>query len=148
MSSTSDSVCRFPRAMTPARHCRATSSSCVINRGVLFAGSKPFYLAFSAIIAPVVRSKHERGLTVTRSKFLMVEGPLQNQDGVVHVNALRLTPLLVMAQNLVRMIFTRIIVPSRSYLLAPRVFFTSSRSFFRHYALVFYSLSGKLYSSL
>jgi error-prone DNA polymerase len=32
-------------------------------------------------------------LTVTRSKFLMVEGPLQNQDGVVHVKATRLIAL-------------------------------------------------------
>jgi error-prone DNA polymerase len=32
-------------------------------------------------------------LTVTHSKFLMVEGPLQNQDGVVHVKAVRLIAL-------------------------------------------------------
>src|SRR5437868_4044809 len=32
-------------------------------------------------------------LAVTRSKFLLVEGPLQNQDGVIHVKAVRLTPL-------------------------------------------------------
>lgn len=32
-------------------------------------------------------------LTVTRSKFLLVEGPLQNQDGVVHVKAARLLAL-------------------------------------------------------
>ena len=32
-------------------------------------------------------------VTVIRSKFLMVEGPLQNQDGVVHVKATKLTPL-------------------------------------------------------
>jgi error-prone DNA polymerase len=29
-------------------------------------------------------------LLVTRSKFLIVEGPLQNQDGVIHVKASRL----------------------------------------------------------
>jgi len=28
-----------------------------------------------------------------RSKLIMAEGPLQNQDGVVHVKALRLLPL-------------------------------------------------------
>jgi error-prone DNA polymerase len=39
-------------------------------------------------------------LTVTRSKFLLVEGPLQNQDGVVHVKAIRLTPLSDSALNL------------------------------------------------
>ncbi len=36
--------------------------------------------------------EHDR-LTVTRSRFLLVEGPLQNQDGVVHVKAVRLIPL-------------------------------------------------------
>jgi len=36
--------------------------------------------------------EHNR-LTVTRSKFLMVEGPVQNQDGVVHVKATRLISL-------------------------------------------------------
>lgn len=35
----------------------------------------------------------QQKLVVTRSKFLMAEGPLQNQDGVVHVKALRLLPL-------------------------------------------------------
>jgi error-prone DNA polymerase len=29
-------------------------------------------------------------LVVTRSKFILVEGPLQNQDGVIHVKAVRL----------------------------------------------------------
>jgi error-prone DNA polymerase len=32
-------------------------------------------------------------LTVTRSKFLTVEGILQNQDGVIHVKAVRLAEL-------------------------------------------------------
>jgi error-prone DNA polymerase len=32
-------------------------------------------------------------MAVVRSKFLLVEGVLQNQDGVVHVKAKRLTPL-------------------------------------------------------
>ena len=32
-------------------------------------------------------------LVVTRSKFLLVEGPLQNQDNVIHVKAVRLTIL-------------------------------------------------------
>ena len=32
-------------------------------------------------------------LLVTRSKFLLVEGPLQNQDGVIHVKATRLLTL-------------------------------------------------------
>jgi error-prone DNA polymerase len=32
-------------------------------------------------------------LVVTRSRFLLVEGVLQNQDNVIHVKATRLTPL-------------------------------------------------------
>ncbi|ACO34261.1 MULTISPECIES: error-prone DNA polymerase [Acidobacterium] len=32
-------------------------------------------------------------LVVTRSKFLLVEGPLQNQDSVIHIKATRLTSL-------------------------------------------------------
>jgi error-prone DNA polymerase len=30
---------------------------------------------------------------VTRCRFLLIEGPLQNQDGVVHVRARRILPL-------------------------------------------------------
>src|SRR6185369_5758746 len=32
-------------------------------------------------------------LVVTRSKIILAEGPLQNQDGVIHVKASRLLPL-------------------------------------------------------
>jgi hypothetical protein len=32
-------------------------------------------------------------MTVVRSKFLLAEGVLHNQDGVTHVQAKRLTPL-------------------------------------------------------
>jgi error-prone DNA polymerase len=32
-------------------------------------------------------------LLVSRSKFMIVEGPLQNQDGVIHVKAMRLREL-------------------------------------------------------
>ena len=32
-------------------------------------------------------------LVVTRSKFLLVEGKLQNQDNVIHIKAARLTEL-------------------------------------------------------
>ena len=32
-------------------------------------------------------------IVVTRSRFLMIEGPLQNQDGVIHVKAQFITPL-------------------------------------------------------
>jgi error-prone DNA polymerase len=32
-------------------------------------------------------------IAVTRSRFLFIEGPLQNQDGVIHVKASRIEPL-------------------------------------------------------
>jgi error-prone DNA polymerase len=32
-------------------------------------------------------------ITVTRSRYLCIEGPLQNQDGVIHVKAQRITPV-------------------------------------------------------
>jgi hypothetical protein len=31
---------------------------------------------------------------VTRSRFLLIEGKLQNQEGVIHVKAERIKPLL------------------------------------------------------
>ncbi|HZD50860.1 MAG TPA: hypothetical protein VE178_19095, partial [Silvibacterium sp.] len=43
------------------------------------------------IITPDVYDR--QWLLVTRSKFLLVEGSLQNQDDVVHVKAARLTAL-------------------------------------------------------
>jgi len=39
-------------------------------------------------------------LTVVRSKFLLAEGILQNQDGVIHVKATRLTALVDSAMEL------------------------------------------------
>ena len=44
-------------------------------------------------------------LVVTRSRFLRIEGPLQNQDGVIHVKAQRIVPLNV----------TRVEVRSRDF---------------------------------
>jgi error-prone DNA polymerase len=34
-------------------------------------------------------------IVVTRSRFLLIEGPLQNQDGVIHVKANRIEPLAI-----------------------------------------------------
>ena len=34
-------------------------------------------------------------LVVTRSRFLRIEGPVQNQEGVIHVKAQRIAPLEV-----------------------------------------------------
>lgn len=44
-------------------------------------------------------------LVVTRSRFLRIEGPVQNQDGVIHVKAQRIVPLEV----------TRVPVRSRDF---------------------------------
>jgi len=43
------------------------------------------------IVTPQMYEQNQ--VTVTRARFLLVEGPLQNQDNVVHVKAARLTPL-------------------------------------------------------
>jgi error-prone DNA polymerase len=45
----------------------------------------------NVIITPDIYERNR--LVVTRSKFLLVEGPLQNQDGVIHVKARRLLAL-------------------------------------------------------
>jgi error-prone DNA polymerase len=43
------------------------------------------------ILAPDVFEQNR--IIVTRNRFLLIEGPLQNQDGVVHVKAQRIIPL-------------------------------------------------------
>jgi error-prone DNA polymerase len=43
------------------------------------------------IVTPQMYERNQ--VTVTRARFLLVEGPLQNQDNVIHVKAERLTPL-------------------------------------------------------
>jgi error-prone DNA polymerase len=45
----------------------------------------------NVIITP--DSFEQNRVVVTRSRFVCVEGPLQNQDGVIHVKAKRITPL-------------------------------------------------------
>jgi error-prone DNA polymerase len=39
-------------------------------------------------------------IIVTRSRFLRIEGPLQNQDGVIHVKAYRITPLEITSADI------------------------------------------------
>jgi error-prone DNA polymerase len=43
--------------------------------------------------------EHNR-IIVTRSRFLRIEGPLQNQDGVIHVKAHRITPLDIISADI------------------------------------------------
>jgi error-prone DNA polymerase len=45
----------------------------------------------NVIVTPQMYEQNQ--VTVTRARFLFVEGPLQNQDNVIHVKAVRLTPL-------------------------------------------------------
>jgi error-prone DNA polymerase len=45
----------------------------------------------NVIVTPDMYERNQ--VVVTRSRFLLVEGPLQNQDKVVHVKAMKLTPL-------------------------------------------------------
>jgi error-prone DNA polymerase len=45
----------------------------------------------NVILAPDVFEQNR--IVVTRNRFLRIEGPLQNQDGVVHVKAQRIAPL-------------------------------------------------------
>jgi error-prone DNA polymerase len=45
----------------------------------------------NVILTPDVFERHR--MIVTRSRFLHMEGPLQNEDGVIHVRAQRIAPL-------------------------------------------------------
>jgi error-prone DNA polymerase len=45
----------------------------------------------NVIVTPALYERER--LVVTRSKFILAEGPLQNQDGVIHVKASRLLSL-------------------------------------------------------
>ncbi|MBV8629274.1 MAG: error-prone DNA polymerase, partial [Silvibacterium sp.] len=74
------------------------TAGCVIARqrpgtakGFIFLSMEDETGIANVIVTPDLYERER--LTVTRSKFLLVEGPLQNQDEVVHVKATRLTPL-------------------------------------------------------
>jgi error-prone DNA polymerase len=84
------------------RHCRdgvwVRAAGCVIARqrpgtakGFIFISMEDETGIANVIVTPDVYEQNR--LVVTRSKFLVVEGALQNQDGVIHVKATRLTPL-------------------------------------------------------
>jgi error-prone DNA polymerase len=45
----------------------------------------------NVILAPDAFEQNR--VTVTRNRFLLIEGVLQNQDGVIHVKAQQITPL-------------------------------------------------------
>jgi len=74
------------------------TAGCVIARqrpgtakGFIFLSMEDETGIANVIITPDLYARDM--ITVTRSRFLIVEGPLQNQDNVIHVKAVRLTPL-------------------------------------------------------
>ena len=74
------------------------TAGCVIARqrpgtakGFIFISMEDETGIANVIVTPDLYERDR--LVVTRSKFLVVEGPLQNQDNVVHVKAERLTTL-------------------------------------------------------
>jgi error-prone DNA polymerase len=71
------------------------TAGCVIARqrpgtakGFIFISMEDETGIANVIVTPDLYERER--LLVTRSKFLLVEGPLQNQDGVIHVKATRL----------------------------------------------------------
>ena len=77
-------------------HVRA--AGCVIARqrpgtakGFIFISMEDETGIANVIVTPDIYERNR--LTVTRGKFLLVEGALQNQDGVIHVKAARLSQL-------------------------------------------------------
>jgi len=74
------------------------AAGCVIARqrpgtakGFIFLSMEDETGIANVIVTPSLYDQDR--LAVTRSKFLLVEGPLQSQDGVIHIRAQRLTPL-------------------------------------------------------
>lgn len=59
-------------------------------RGFVFLSMEDETGIANVIVTPDLFER--RRLAVTRSKFLVAEGPLQNQDGVIHLKAMQLRP--------------------------------------------------------
>lgn len=73
-------------------------AGCVIARqrpgtamGFIFLSMEDETGIANVIVTPALYDKNR--MIVTRSKFILAEGPLQNQDGVIHVKASRLVAL-------------------------------------------------------
>jgi error-prone DNA polymerase len=74
------------------------AAGCVIARqrpgtakGFVFLSMEDETGIANIIVTPDIYERNQ--VVVTRSRFLLVEGPLQNQDSVIHVKAVRLTAL-------------------------------------------------------
>jgi error-prone DNA polymerase len=81
-----------------ARNSFVRVAGCVIARqrpgtakGFVFLSLEDETGIANVILTPDVFEQNR--LIVTRSRFLEIEGKLQNQDGVIHVKAQRMTPL-------------------------------------------------------
>ncbi len=81
------------------------AAGCIIARqrpgtakGFIFISMEDETGIANVIVTPDVYERDR--LTVTRGKFLLVEGALQNQDGVIHVKAARLSQLTHRALDL------------------------------------------------
>ncbi|MFP5276256.1 MAG: DNA polymerase III subunit alpha [Acidobacteriota bacterium] len=82
-------------------HCegeQVRAAGCIIARqrpgtakGFIFISMEDETGIANVIVSPDLYERDR--LVVTRSKFLLVEGPLQNQDNVIHIKATRLMPL-------------------------------------------------------
>jgi error-prone DNA polymerase len=59
--------------------------------GLTFVSMRTCAAIANVIITPDLFERER--LLVTRSKFILVEGALQNQDGVIHIKAARLKTL-------------------------------------------------------
>jgi len=90
------------RTAEELRHCRdgeyVRAAGCVIARqrpgtakGFIFISMEDETGIANVIVTPDLYDLDR--LVVTRSKFLLVEGTLQNQDNVIHVKAVRLKEL-------------------------------------------------------
>jgi error-prone DNA polymerase len=81
------------------------AAGCVIARqrpgtakGFIFISMEDETGIANVIVTPDLYERDR--LVVTRCKFLLAEGLLQNQDGVIHVKAMRLLPLAGQAMAL------------------------------------------------
>jgi error-prone DNA polymerase len=90
------------RSAEELKHCRdgefVRAAGCIIARqrpgtakGFIFISMEDETGIANVIVTPDLYDRDR--LVVTRSKFLLVEGKLQNQEGVIHVKAVRLTEL-------------------------------------------------------
>ena len=62
-----------------------------VTKGFLFLSMEDESGITNVIVSPDLFERER--IVVTRARFLLVEGPLENQNGVIHIRAQRLQPL-------------------------------------------------------